>query len=92
MKPACLHPSSKIMMPVSQWVCDCIRRRRLALGLTQEDLAGRSGVTVMCINHLECGRRSVKLETVERICEGLDISVTELLAEAQRRSALTRRF
>lgn len=49
---------------------DAIRRRRVALRLTQEDLADKAGVSVNTIRNLEQGRRAREL-TLPRITDAL---------------------
>ncbi|MGD9711003.1 MAG: helix-turn-helix domain-containing protein, partial [Thermomicrobiales bacterium] len=52
-----------------------LRRLRLAAALSQEDLAGRSGVSVRTISDLERGIRSTaRLETLRLLAEGLGLS------------------
>ena len=48
-----------------------LRRHRLAAGLTQDDLAGRSGLSVRGIQDLERGARtSPRAETVRLLADG----------------------
>ncbi|WP_250292769.1 helix-turn-helix domain-containing protein [Frankia sp. CiP1_Cm_nod2] len=57
-----------------------VRRRR---GLTQEELAERSGVSVAVINKLEQGQRdSVRVATLHALARGLDIRTAELFEGA----------
>ncbi|MBX3071116.1 MAG: XRE family transcriptional regulator [Thermomicrobiales bacterium] len=63
-----------------------LRRFRLASGLTQEQLAERSGTSARGIRHLEAGDRIPRLETVRLLGTALDLSAQEydLLLEAAR--------
>lgn len=54
----------------------CLLRFRLRRGLTQEELAAASAVSVDCIRRLERGRFSPTLRTLEKIAEGLHISLS----------------
>lgn len=56
-----------------------IRRRRVALGLTLEQLAERSGLTPNYIGTVENGRRDPSLSTIGALARGLGISAGELL-------------
>lgn len=47
-------------------LCDRVRAERLALQMTQADVAGRAGVGVNTVSNLEAGR-NVGLETVVRV-------------------------
>jgi transcriptional regulator with XRE-family HTH domain len=62
-----------------------IRSRRLALGLTQEELADRigDGVRQAEVSRLECDRVALpRRRRLERIAAALDVPVGELLAAA----------
>ncbi len=61
-----------------------IRERRLELHLTQEEASVRCGITQSKLSQYEDGgEKSAKptLETIEKICYGLDISIVDLLKE-----------
>ena len=49
--------------------------------LTQEALAGRSGIDVTYVSQVENGRRGVRWHTVMRLLRGLGMSVSDLGAE-----------
>ena len=61
-----------------QEFCAEIRRRRLAAGLTLEQLAERSGLTPNYIGTIENGKRDPSLSTVLAIATGLDLQPGEL--------------
>ena len=50
-----------------------VRQRRKAAGLSQEDLAGLSGLHVNYIGGIERGERNVGLKAFLRIAEGLNL-------------------
>src|SRR5215471_18835079 len=56
-----------------------VRRRRVALGLTLEELAERSGLTPNYIGTVENGRRDPSLSTVLSLANGLGVPAGELL-------------
>ena len=56
-----------------------VRRRRVALGLTLEQLAERSGLTPNYIGTVENGRRDPSLSTVMSLAEGLGVPAGELV-------------
>lgn len=58
--------------------CSEIRRRRLAAGLTLEQLAERSGLTPNYIGTIENGKRDPSLSTVMAIAAGLAVQPGEL--------------
>jgi transcriptional regulator with XRE-family HTH domain len=55
-----------------------IRRRRLAAGLSQEDLAAASGLHVNYVGGVERGERNCGVKTFLRIAQGLNINPAEL--------------
>jgi transcriptional regulator with XRE-family HTH domain len=50
-----------------------VRHYRLAKGLTQEDLAGRTRLHVTAISKIESGKRDPRFSTVLRVAKGLEI-------------------
>jgi len=59
--------------------CREVRRRREALGLTQDDLAESSGLTPNYIGTIENGKRDPSLSTMMAIAKGLNLQLGELL-------------
>ena len=72
---------------------DLLRRHRAAAGVTQEDLAGRAGLTPQAIGLLERGkRRQPHAYTVQRLAEALDLDGPALSEfEAAAKLATTQR-
>ena len=56
-----------------------LRRLRLDAGLTQMELSNRSGLDMGEISRLESGVRDVRLSTIVRLADGLQVSVPLLL-------------
>jgi len=56
-----------------------VRERRLALGLTQQELADRAGLHRSYIGEVELGRRNVTLESAAKIAKVLQVDVASLL-------------
>ena len=50
-----------------------VRERRLELGLSQEAAAVRCGIHWTQLGKVERGQRSLRLETIVKIADGLDI-------------------
>jgi transcriptional regulator with XRE-family HTH domain len=50
-----------------------VRERRLELGLSQEAAAVRCGIHWTQLGKVERGQRSLRLETIVKIAEGLDV-------------------
>jgi transcriptional regulator with XRE-family HTH domain len=55
-----------------------IRQRREELGLTQEQVASRAGISRTYLGEAELGQRNVALINIERISGALDLALPEL--------------
>lgn len=62
-----------------------LRIIREKLGITQEELALRSGLTQGYINFLENGKRGYSEKSLEKIANGLAVQVSELFDENERK-------
>jgi transcriptional regulator with XRE-family HTH domain len=60
-----------------------IRQARLERGLSQEELAHRSGLHPTWISHLESGRRNPSWGNIGKLCAALDMPVSELAQLAE---------
>lgn len=61
-----------------------VRRRRLELGLSQEAAAVRCGIHWTQLGKVERGQRSLRLETILRIADGLDVDAGLLVTDLPR--------
>ena len=60
-----------------------IKRIRTELGISQEELARRSGTTLATINRIETAtQENPKLDTIKKIAEGLGTTIGELCGES----------
>ncbi|MGO7000375.1 helix-turn-helix domain-containing protein [Rhizobium leguminosarum] len=66
-----------------------IRQRRLALGLSQEQLAERAGLHRNYVGFIERGERNASLKTLFAIARSLGVSLGELLADVPITAACT---
>lgn len=57
-----------------------VRDRRAALGLSQEAAAVRCGIHWTQLGKVERGQRSLRLETIVKIANGLDIDAGDLVS------------
>ena len=60
-----------------------VRRRRLALGLSQEELAERAGVHRTYVGMLERSEKNVTIYNIERLAVALNVTPASLLEPAQ---------
>lgn len=58
-----------------------LKRYRTALGLSQEAFAEKCGLHRTYISAIECYRRSIALENVQRIADALEIEPYKLFVE-----------
>lgn len=56
-----------------------VREARLALGLTQQELADRAGLHRSYIGEIELGKRNVTLKSAAKIAKVLQVDVASLL-------------
>lgn len=57
-----------------------VREKRLALGISQEELASRSGLHMTDVGRIERGERDPGVRTVARLAEGLGVTPAELFS------------
>ncbi len=56
-----------------------VRKRRKAVGLSQEELAFRTGRDARSIVAIETGNRNPTLRTVYKICQALKVKSSDLI-------------
>lgn len=64
---------------LAEQVQERVRALRTGLGLTQEELCERAGVSIDAVTRIESGRRTPNLATIERLAAGLGVSPSDLL-------------
>ncbi len=57
-----------------------VRNKRISAGLTQEELADRAGLDRSYMGGVERGDRNPSLSVIEKIAEGLGITLAELFS------------
>ena len=58
-----------------------LRRIRLSLSLTQEELSARSAVHQTYLSNVEAGKRNPSILVMEKIAKGLNVDVSELFRD-----------
>lgn len=61
-----------------------VREVRMAAGLTQEELADRAGLDRSYMGGVERGERNPTLSVIEKIAEGLGVTLAELFSYSAR--------
>lgn len=59
-----------------------LRRERLALGLTQEQLAERSGLHWTYISEVERQKRNISIDNITKLAHALGMEISELLSRS----------
>ena len=67
-------------MDMRRLVGDNVRRLRSDMGLTQEQLAERSGFTQQYISDLERGRRNPTVVSLFELAQALEVTPTALIS------------
>jgi transcriptional regulator with XRE-family HTH domain len=57
---------------------DVVRKRRLALDLSQEELARRAGVHRTYLSDIERGARNITITVLARLADALEVKVSRL--------------
>jgi transcriptional regulator with XRE-family HTH domain len=69
---------------------EVLRRRRRAVGLTQEQLAEQADVSVRFISFLETNRRQPTLTILAALSRGLSITLAEFASDIEAELALAK--
>jgi transcriptional regulator with XRE-family HTH domain len=80
--PACKIRSTKElrMMRQDMTVAEKIKAARKNAEMTQEQLAGKTGISLMSIRRYEANERQIKIEQLQRIASALGVSLDSLLS------------
>ena len=68
---------------LSQRLGRALRRRREALGYSQESFADHIEMHRTYYSAIERGEKNLQLDTLERLSEGLDVTLWELFRDAE---------
>ncbi|RMH52567.1 MAG: helix-turn-helix domain-containing protein [Zetaproteobacteria bacterium] len=71
-----------------QELAETIRDLRLRQGLSQRALAERAGISAAALSQLEAGRVSPSVATLEKLADGLGVSVASFFLQSARDSDL----
>jgi len=65
---------------------EVVRKRRLALDLSQEELAARAGVHRTYLSDIERGARNITITVLTRLAEALEVRVSRLFRLTEQQS------
>lgn len=60
-----------------------VKKHRQAMGISQEAFAEKCGLHRTYISAIECYRRSISLENIQRIADALEVETYELFIEEE---------
>jgi len=69
--------------PLMQRLGRCIRSRREAAGHSQESFADKIGMHRAYYSAIERGEKNLQLDTLQRVCEGLKVRMSDVLKDAE---------
>ncbi len=67
-------------------VGESLRKIRIRMGFTQEEVALRSGLSQGYINQLESGKRMFTQKSLEQIAEALDVPLIDFFRKKERKT------
>lgn len=70
---------------------DALRQRRLAAGMSQEQLAEKAGIDRTYVSILERGLQSPTVDTLIRVCRAMGARASEVLASIEAEHRVKRR-
>lgn len=73
------HGNDPVLVALGTAICRC----RAAKGISQEELAHRSAVDRSYMSSIERGGQNPGIMSVVRIAHAMDVTMTELMAEAE---------
>jgi ribosome-binding protein aMBF1 (putative translation factor) len=79
-----LHAMQRIPLDLSDGFARIVEKRRKAKGLSRAALAAKAGLHQTYIGLLERGERSPNLDTAHAIAKSLGISLSGMIAEAEK--------
>ncbi len=68
--------------PLMQRLGIAIRTRRHRTGYSQERFADRIGMHRAYYSAIERGEKNLQIDTLQRVCDGLEIRIWEILQDA----------
>lgn len=76
----------KELEPTFEALGRVIRERRVSLGMSQEELADKSGLHRTYVSDVERGIRNLTLGALWFICNGLNISLSQIVNQMENRA------
>lgn len=83
------HPSCGGQALVEKKISELLSEARQQRGLTQTDLAARTGLQPSAISHFETGKRSPSFDNLRRLADALNVSIDQLLGRSTASEVVT---
>ena len=58
-----------------------VRKERLRIGISQEELAARAGVHRTYIGMVERAEKNITLKNIDKICEALNLGISDFFSD-----------
>ncbi|RYB89313.1 XRE family transcriptional regulator [Nocardioides glacieisoli] len=68
-----------------RWIADQLRAERAVAKLSRSELARRSGLSGATVERLERSERTMRIDQLLAICDGLEVKPASFLARAEER-------
>ena len=78
-----IKPAPRTVEPLVEAFATVLRRRRLALDLSQEALARRAGISTVFVGRVESTRNQPTINSMQKLAKGLDARLSDLIREAE---------
>lgn len=65
--------NEKVLATAKNYLAEFLKNRRLELGLTQSELATKTGMRQHVISNIEAGQNFLTTKQLWRLCNGLDL-------------------
>jgi transcriptional regulator with XRE-family HTH domain len=72
--------------PLQERIGEALRKRRKAKGFSQDGFADHIDMHRSYYGAIERGQKNLQLDTLERVCNGLEAPMSEILRDAESRS------
>lgn len=76
-----LYLKESVAMDIIKVFASNLKKYRTALGLSQEEFADKCGMHRTYISAIECCRRSISLDNIQRIADALEIETYKLFID-----------
>ena len=73
----------KAVDPITEAFATVLRKRRRELGLSQEELAHRAGISMRYVSLLESVKFQPTISTMQALAVGLEVKLSDMIKDAE---------